>query len=318
MALKLGVNICVVAGTFAWTTLSPAAAGPAAVRVKEEWFEVTVPQPPAYEQGQGSVVALDHAHWNYHKLNGRYIMFGKLLRQDGYRVVAVETAFTTESLKKIDILAISNALHEDTATGGWVAPTPSAFTADEIEAVRRWVHEGGRLLLIADHMPFPGAAAKLGAAFGFTFHNAYAKNEHGSGSARFTRDGPLILADHVISNGRNDDERITEVRCYTGQAFEIPEAAEPLLSFDDTFSHWMVRDAGQHRNPDTPRKPVKPGSVQGAVMEHGQGRVAVFGEAMMFSVQGSLDKGFSGMHAGGARQNAQFLLNVIHWLDGRL
>ena len=34
-------------------------------------------------------------------------------------------------------------------------------TSDEITAVAAWVREGGALLLIADHMPFPGAAGTL-------------------------------------------------------------------------------------------------------------------------------------------------------------
>ena len=291
----------------------------AEVRVRDDWFEITVPQPPAHAEGQGPIVALDHAHWNYHKLDRRYKMFGKLLEKDGSRVRPFETAFTKQGLEEIGILAIANALHEDTATKGWVAPTPSAFTPEEVAAVRQWVHDGGALLLIADHMPFPGAAADLGAAFGFTFHNAYAKHkETGSGWIDFGGDKPAALAKHPITKGRNADEEVVKVRCFAGQVFEIPEDAQPILIPDDMYEHWMTQRAGQHQDPKTPKLPVKPGSVQGAVLEYGKGRVAVFGEAMMFSVQGSLGRGFTGMYGKGGRHNAQFLLNVIHWLDRKL
>lgn len=37
-----------------------------------------------------------------------------------------------------------------------------------------WVESGGRLLLIADHMPLAGSAAKLAAAFGASFTDGFA------------------------------------------------------------------------------------------------------------------------------------------------
>ena len=58
---------------------------------------------------------------------------------------------------------------------------------------------------------------------------------------------------------------------------------------------------------------------QGAVLEYGEGRVAVFGEAAMFSAQlGGEDRIPAGMNAEGAEQNHQLLLNVMHWLSGLL
>ena len=57
------------------------------------------------------------------------------------------------------------------------------------------------------------------------------------------------------------------------------------------------------------------GWCQGAVMKVGDGRVAVFGEAAMFSAQVAGPKQQPmGMNAPGAEQNHQLLLNVMHWL----
>jgi hypothetical protein len=51
----------------------------------------------------------------------------------------------------------------------------------------------------------------------------------------------------------------------------------------------------------------------------GKGRVAVFGEAAMFSAQlAGPKKSPMGMNAPIAKQNPQFLLNVMHWLSGLL
>jgi len=49
----------------------------------------------------------------------------------------------------------------------------------------------------------------------------------------------------------------------------------------------------------------------------GAGRVAAFGEAAMFTAQVDED-GPMGMNHPEAPQNAQFVLNVLHWLTGVL
>jgi hypothetical protein len=50
-------------------------------------------------------------------------------------------------------------------------------------------------------------------------------------------------------------------------------------------------------------------------MKVGSGRLAVFGEAGMFSAQLAGPKGQPmGMNAPGAEQNHQLILNLMHWL----
>jgi hypothetical protein len=83
---------------------------------------------------------------------------------------------TEKSLRGVDVLAIANALAEHNVDN-WFLPTPSTFTKKEIEAVRRWGKGGGSLFLVADHMPWPGAAKKLAAAFGVRMLNGFAMNE---------------------------------------------------------------------------------------------------------------------------------------------
>jgi hypothetical protein len=68
----------------------------------------------------------------------------------------------------------------------------------------------------------------------------------------------------------------------------------------------------------TPRIPAV-GLLQGAVVRHGQGRVAAFGEAAMFSAQlAGPKKTPMGMNDPTAGQNYRFALNLLHWLSGRL
>lgn len=270
---------------------------------------------PAYEHGKGPLVLLDEAHHNFHTATGRYQTFAELLRRDGYIVQSSTAKFSKESLQPAKILVIANALHERNANN-WTLPTPSAFTDEEITAVRDWVHRGGALFLIADHMPFPGAAEKLGAAFSIKFTNGYVRNQPSQGGPDVFQRTNDSLRNHPITNGRDATEKVDAVATFTGSAFQIPNA-EPLLVLSATAVSLLTRTAGQ-LTPETPREPVN-GWWQGAVLKAGQGRVAVFGEAAMFSAQlAGPNRNPMGMNAPVAKQNYQFLLNVMHWLSGKL
>lgn len=270
---------------------------------------------PAYSSGQGPVVMLDEAHFNFHTVDGRYQTFADLLRRDGYVVKASRSLFSKATLASGQILVIANALAERNKEE-WSLPTPSAFSDQEIKAVRDWVKGGGSLLLIADHMPFPGAAENLALAFGVRFSNGYAVNEKAQGPMIFKlSDGSL--RQHQIIRGREDNEKIDSVATFTGSAFQVKGKAEPLLILGPSVVSFMTSVAGE-MNDQTPRIPVN-GWYQGAVMRVGKGRLAVFGEAAMFSAQlGGPNKTPMGMNAPVASQNAQFLLNVMHWLSGKL
>jgi len=145
---------------------------------------------PAYPAGKGPKVLIDGAHNNFHRAAGRYKPFAELLRKDGYRVISSEGKFTPNSLRSGNILVIANALHKSNVKS-WTLPTPSAFTKKEISAVERWVRDGGALLLIADHMPFPGAAKDLAGVFGFSFNNGFAfapgKSKQGTRFSHYER-----------------------------------------------------------------------------------------------------------------------------------
>jgi hypothetical protein len=131
------------------------------------------PSAPAFAPGTGPRVGIDGAHHDFHTIGGRYLPFAELLRRDGYRVAAFGSPFTAEALRSVDVLVVANALAARNETD-WTLPTPSAFAPEEIAAVRAWVAGGGSLLLIADHMPFAGAAADLAAAFGIRWANGFA------------------------------------------------------------------------------------------------------------------------------------------------
>jgi len=226
--------------------------------------------------------------------------------------------FAPESLDDVDILVISNALSAEKEFD-WSLPTPPAFTPSEVTAVADWVGAGGRLLLIADHMPFPGAAKALGAAFGVTFYDSYAYRpgsfDNRESQLVFSKTDSL-LADHLVTREEGGGD-VPFVVTFTGQAFDVsPDVISHPLLFMADDSYLLFPDQASTFDETARRMPAK-GLLQGVLVEHGEGRVAIFGEAAMFSAQIQLrdDGPFKfGMNNPAAPHNARFLLNVIGWL----
>jgi len=272
---------------------------------------------PVFDLGAGPLVLIDEGHFNFHTSEGRYKTFAELLRRDGYVVRAHAGPFTEASLAAARILVISNALNEDDAEE-WVLPNPSAFTPSEIDAVEAWVGRGGSLMLIADHMPFPGAAADLAERFGLLFINGYARRPGARGPITFARaDGSL--RSHAITNGRSAAERIESVTTFGGQAFRAhPDTTAESLLVMGEGTEMQLPVAASQISDTTPRFSAV-GLMQGAVLRHGAGKVAAFGEAAMFSAQVfGVERLPMGMNDPAADENYQFLLNVVRWLSGQL
>ena len=270
---------------------------------------------PQYEKGEGPVVFIDEGHFNFHTKDGRYSAFARLLERDGYIVKAYEETFVKGRLAKGKILVISNALHESDQNE-WVVPNPSAFSSMEIQQVKEWVSEGGNLFLLADHMPMAGAASELAAVFGFEFTNGFVFEKEGQIPTLFSiAHGSLI--ESAVTNGRSESERIDDIATFTGQAFNIPPDAIPVLKFSEGFVNVLPDTAWVFKEHTKKTDPVD--MYQGAYLKHGKGRVAIFGEAAMFSAQlAGKNKVKMGMNHVKATRNYQLLLNIIHWLDGHL
>jgi hypothetical protein len=270
---------------------------------------------PAFKEGAGPAVLIDEGHHNFHTMNGRYLAFTRLLQKDGYVVKPHIGRFTRTGLDRAKILVVANALAKENEED-WNLPTPSAFDSAEVAVIRDWVKEGGALWLVADHMPFPGAAGVLAMEFGIHMGNGFALDRKtDDGRMRFARsDGSL--ADHPITRGRNQSERIDSVYAFTGQAFRI-ESGVPLMTLRRDIILLMPEVAWQFSKL-TPSLSAT-GMLQGAAVLFGKGRVATFGEAAMFSAQlAGPNRMPAGMNDPSAPQNAQFLLNVLHWLNGLL
>jgi hypothetical protein len=266
-------------------------------------------------------VGIDEAHRNFHTRNGRYKPFADLMESDGFEVSA-GPVFTGNGLKGIDILIISNAMGEDHGAGR-MGP---AFTSAECDAVRDWVRGGGSLLLIADHTPMGDAAYPMAQRFSVEMGRGYVldpRNYQDDPSTLVFSQENGLLGDHAIVRGRNPSERVETIVAFTGQSLSVPPNATALMKLSD--------DAVETFNPDDEQKlesqqisvgqKIPRGHAQGLAMPFGKGRVAIFGEAAMFSAQiftvrgGAFDgRSFKmGMNVPG-NDDRQFALNVMHWL----
>jgi len=284
----------------------------------------------SFSEKNGPVVFVDEGHHNFHTMDGRYKPFAQVLVSDGYQVKPSKGKLTLAHLKHADILVVANALDGDRRD--WQPPFGDAFDSQEIEAVEQWVKQGGALFLVADHTPFPRAIDKLASGFGFKFSDGHV------GNAIFSRENNGLMPHSITYEVQKDGKEtkiednvalsmqhfietdsqaasVTKVRTFGGSAFEIPSEAVSLLTLGERAVSITPAIPFQVTS-KTPRISVN-GWSQGAVLEVGKGRVAVFAEAMVFSSQIETKTGKKfGFTSKGAEQNEQFLLNVMHWLSG--
>lgn len=265
---------------------------------------------PAFAHDTGPAVAIDHAHHNASTANwwGRFWPFGRLLRADGYRVSYNTSAFTPAMLASTQVLVIANAsggakpqfMGINLPWGGGPDRAAPAFDAREIDAIRDWVANGGRLLLIADHTPFGAANAALAAAFGVHMHAGFTEIPgEVSDPLRFTRANGRLDAAHPILAG------VDCVQTFTGQSLDGPRSAANLLR----LPNGTIETVDHH---DTFRETAA-GQAQALAFPFGKGRVVVLGEAAMLTAQVA-DREPFGMQLPGC-DNVAFARNVLRWLS---
>ena len=273
---------------------------------------------PAYPSGKGPVVLFDNAHHNKPEIDGLQSPFVELLRRDGYQIRIAERRFDEQLLEGVDILVLINGIDERNLKN-WKIPIHSAYADDEISLINRWVSSDGSLFLIAEHMPYAGAATDLAVTFGLYFNNGFCIDQKtGAGTLTFSRSIGGIT-DHVITGGRSVTERVNRVMAFGTQAFRAKPGAkvEPLLVLDND-KILMLPEDGMRINRNSPWLHAG-GWLVGAALKYGKGRVAVFGDAAMFSAQvEGPDRKPTGFNVPEAKDNLNLALNVIHWLSGLL
>jgi len=310
---------------------SLAIAGSAIAQQADSSFRFAISE-PAFSIGTGPVVCIDEAHANMHTATGTYLPFATLLRDDGYRVQSL-TAWSRAALQPCAVVAIANAVAPANVRDRSL-PHPPAFSKPEFDTLIAWIGEGGGLLLIADHTPFPGAVGALGLVLGVGMLDAFAapgdsggviaifgtQNLSDSTWRRYATDrliqfrsvagaltNPGTLGSHAILRGRNDREGVRWVTTFTGHAFYASTRVAPLLIFGPRAVAGIDRA-------DAAWFPIG-GWLQAGAIEFGSGRAVVLGEATTCTAQvGGPRRIRTGMNVPEAPDNVRFCLNVVHWL----
>jgi len=245
------------------------------------------------------VLLFDEAHHNFHTAGGRYKPFADLMNSDGFRVTPGTEKITPALLAGCNILVIANA----PGRGG---EDPSAFAADECQAVQDWVTSGGSLLVITDHPPFGAGSAQLAKGFGVDMSLAVTRDlENETDDVLHFEREKNQLGDHPIIKGRDASERVNRVLTFVGQSLKGAAGSTALLKLADT-----AFDEGPQGNVSAA------GRAQGLALRHGKGRVVMMGEAAELTAQVVGNDRF-GMNVPGC-DNRQLALNIMHWLAGLL
>lgn len=284
---------------------------------------------PAFTTARPRMV-IDEGHGNLHTASGRYQPFARLMERDGLRVDAAAGAITPDVLRATDIYVTANALGyrgmaqmvaDRAGLDRLVRFEVDAFADVEIATLARWVEEGGRALIVADHAPAAQASRRLAAAFGVEMTTWWLEDtEHAdpdSGNPAtllFSRQAGLLAA-HPILDGRHARERIDRVMTFTGQALRPGPHGTALLVSSPT-----ARDYPYRASRDAEGRSAA-GLAQAVAVTFGAGRVVVLGEAAALTAQRIEIPGGTplllGMNRSGI-DNQQFALNIVRWLMGVL
>ncbi|WP_347174190.1 hypothetical protein [Polaribacter uvawellassae] len=267
---------------------------------------------PRFLKSKGPTIYIDQSHQNFHQKAGRFKPFSDLLISDGFNV---DSIINLKKLNTDDILVIANPINQKNV-GNWSKPIYAAFSKDEIAFLKDWVKRGGKLMLIADHMPFAGAANDLASAFGFKFCDgfAYLKKERINLPDVFSKANKRLV-ESEITNGTLG-EKINSITTFTGSSFTIPKEAKGILKFikDD---YCLAPQVAWQFNKETPKSDLE-NKYQGAILNFGKGKLAVFGEAAMFTAQTITNNSGTfkfGFHAKSAPNNVEFIRNLFFWLS---
>ena len=205
-----------------------------AQQAADPYFDAKV-ENPAFTKNFPRVL-FDEAHNNTDHSHGRYKPFADLLFNDGYKVVVNRQPFATATLINFKILVIVNPLGaedmDDENAGG------PAFTNEECDAVNDWIRGGGALLFIVDADPLASAAEVLATRLGVNMSKrdtvvpANGEKELNSGVIVYSRQNGL-LSEHLITNGRNETERVNRVMVFGGQSLKGPAGTDAVLKTTD-------------------------------------------------------------------------------------
>ena len=273
---------------------------------------------PKFNSEKSPRVSFDSGHGNFHDINTTYAPFAMLLKNDGILLSTHDSLFTENSLQDIELLIIANA----TPSKDHGVEASSAFTESEIYILTKWIHDGGSLLLIADHDPFGSAASELAKAFGVGMSSVWTVD-----SLRFSEaigkttwlefsEENKGLGQHSILQSEIPESAVKRVITFTGQSLSFDSTWTSILQLSPYARNYYSRSEAKVAASDTTTYFPVPGQSQLIAREYGNGRIVIAGEAAMFTAQ-EVRIFFKSYHAGfnyNGYDNKNLVLNIVRWL----
>ncbi len=128
------------------------------------------------EQAHGTRVLIDRFHKTIYTSpegeTGAEIML-EIMGRDGFSVDYADAAITADALAQTDLLIIHGLPNEKIKLDSGEIFYRSPLSAEEIDAIVRWVDAGGGLYLSLSHFPNGSGAAPLLEAFSVKFRDGY-------------------------------------------------------------------------------------------------------------------------------------------------
>jgi len=190
-----------------------------------------------------------------------------IIENNNYKISYLLESIKNTDLKNFDILALTGPFY----------PNLLNYTQDEIEAILKFVYEGGGLLLIFH----TGASLDcVGKLFGMTQSNNFVWDP--TGFNNITRGHPTTLDIETVKQG-----------VYGGGTLNVTSPAKGLIFGDnDTEIAWVIGGVTQHYRRE-------PGLPLLAVAQYGSGRV--LGVSLLIW----------------DANNPKLIINVLNWLVGK-
>ncbi|MEM7464052.1 MAG: DUF4350 domain-containing protein [Pseudomonadota bacterium] len=272
---------------------------------------------PAFETGTGPIVTLLSINNSFVE-RGSMDPFANLAETDGFRVVRRQSDLAEALADPSGILVIANPYLPEYRNFPAMTP-PSAFSDEQIQAIHDWVNNGGSLLILADHAPLGGGSSKLAEKFGFEYLNGHAANtaRADAGYVRVdiefsTENG--LNEEHPITNGQSGRKPVNRYYAFGGQAFIPPPEAVQILTIPDGWSAiFTYRISAELQSA---LRIDASGMAQGAAMDYGKGRIAVFSEAGGFTSQIIDGTRRFGFNTEDGEENPELILSTLRWLAG--
>ena len=262
------------------------------------------------------VILYDEGHCNLHRLGDTYKSFAALHVSRGFEIEVQREPITREHLSGVDLFVTVNPQHPDSkiphpdSKNDWKAPYPGSYTEEEEEAIEEFVDRGGGLLLVTNHEPLGHFVNSLSSRFGMRPGlncTSDPEEDHHKASEFFVTFHQKLgmLGEHPILNGKCREEKIYRVQSFCGET--IDGNGDPLLSLGT-----QARTHGWYKKEEI--KPA-PRQAMARATTHGEGRVAMVGDAGIFRDSRVKRIRLQRIRMGiGAADNKQFAANIVRWL----